>query len=191
MLLDIGTSDGETLVHFNEARPDIRYFATDIKGKPENYPLQTKFYRGDITKDKLPWPENSMDGITSMHLIEHIDSFDNFFSECNRLLKKNGKLYIETPHPKTLTLSMPYKTQAGKFTYNFLDDRTHVQIVPVGKLAHLALAYGFEVKKIGTSRNLFFAMCYLFSFFFDYRKRMISRIHFIGWSSYIILEKVA
>jgi SAM-dependent methyltransferase len=177
-LLDIGSSDGHTLTHFNEARPDIHYFATDIEGKPESYPSQAHFFRADITKDRLPWSEHSMDGITSMHLVEHIGCFDNFFSECARLLRTNGKLYIETPHPKTLTLSMPYRKQAGKFTYNFWDDLTHVQIVPLGKIAPLAFKHGFHVKKLGTSRNLFFVISYPFSFLFNYRKRLISRVHF-------------
>jgi len=124
-LLDIGTSNGETLTHFNEARPDLQLFATDIEGKPALYPQNTHFKQGDITTDSLPWNSESIDGITCMHLVEHINSFDLLFSECYRLLKPGASLYIETPHPKTLALSLPYSSQSGKFTYNFWDDLTH------------------------------------------------------------------
>jgi SAM-dependent methyltransferase len=188
-LLDIGTSNGETLTHFNEARPDLQLFATDIEGKPLLYPINTQFKQGDITTDSLPWNNESMDGITCMHLVEHLDSFNLLFAECYRLLKPGASLYIETPHPKTLSLSLPYAAQAGKFTYNFWDDLTHKQILPVGKLASLATPHGFEVSRMGTSRNWLFAILYPFSFLLSPRKKIITRVHFIGWSSYIILKK--
>ncbi len=188
-LLDIGSSNGETLTHFHEARPDLQLFSTDIAGTPENYPTKAQFHRADITKDAMPWNEASMDGITCMHLVEHINSFNYFFQECFRLLKPGAFLYIETPHPKTLLLSMPYLEQAGKFTYNFWDDLTHQQIMPIGKIAALAAPHGFSVVKVGTSRNWLFAFLYPFSFLLSPRKKIISRVHFIGWSSYIILKK--
>ena len=36
-LLDLGSSDGETLGHIAELRPDLRLFAADLAGTPENY----------------------------------------------------------------------------------------------------------------------------------------------------------
>lgn len=188
-LLDIGSSDGQTLNHFHEARPDLILFSTDIEGKPDSYPRGTSFKRADITADTLPWESNSMDGITCMHLVEHISGFANFFGECHRLLKPGSRIYIETPHLKTQYLFSYQSSQLGKFTYNFWDDLTHQQIMPVGKLAALASKYGFEVTRAGVSRNLLFASLYLFSFFLRPRKKMITKIHFIGWSSYIILKK--
>ncbi|MEI8128576.1 MAG: class I SAM-dependent methyltransferase [bacterium] len=190
-LLDLGSSDGETLNHFHEARPDLHLYSSDIEGKPENYPAATSFQRADITADHLPWDNESMDGITSMHLVEHISSFDNFFKQANRLLKTGAKFYIETPHPKTQYLISKNTDKAIKFTYNFWDDSTHVQIVPVEKLAEVALNYGFEVKKTGVSRNLLFGFSYLFSFLLSPRKKMIAKVHFIGWSSYIVLKKTS
>lgn len=188
-LLDIGTSDGQTLNHFREARPDLQLHATDIEGKPDSYPSGTQFFRGDITSDSLPWMDASMDAISCMHLVEHITGFNNLFTECNRLLKKGGSLYIETPHPKTLYLSMPYAAQAGKFTYNFYDDLTHQQIMPLGKIAALATPFGFTPVRVGTSRNWLFALLFPFSFLLPVRQRIISRVHFIGWSAFIVLRK--
>ena len=38
-LLDLGSSDGETLNHMAELRPDVRFFAADKFGAPEKYPV--------------------------------------------------------------------------------------------------------------------------------------------------------
>lgn len=188
-LLDMGSSDGQTLTHFHEARPDLVLHATDVEGQPANYPTGTDFFRGDITQHQLPWKENSLDGITCMHLVEHLNSCDNLLKEAYRLLKPGASIYIETPHPKSLTLSLKNASMAGKFTYNFWDDATHQQIIPVGKLAFWATQLGFKVKRVGVSRNLLFAALYPFSFLLDARKQMICKVHFIGWSVYIELEK--
>lgn len=46
-----------------------------------------------------PWPfkDNSIDSITAIHLIEHLDNLISFMDETHRILKPGGELYIETP----------------------------------------------------------------------------------------------
>ena len=46
-LLDLGSSDGGTLRHFAELRPDLRFLAVDIAGTPENHPAGCQFHRAD------------------------------------------------------------------------------------------------------------------------------------------------
>ncbi len=188
-LLDIGSSDGQTLSHFHEARPDLELNATDLLGSPEAYPAGTNFFRGDITADTLPWNDQSFDGITCMHLVEHLNDFSHLLNESFRVLKNGASIYIETPHPKTVELSKSNNAMPGKFTYNFWDDPTHVQVVPLDKLALSASSIGFTVEKMGVSKNLLFAALYPFSFLLGPRKRMICKVHFIGWSVYIELKK--
>ena len=190
-LLDIGSSDGQTLNHFYEARPDLKLYATDIEGKPEAYPIGTNFFRGNIITDKLPWKDQSFDGITCMHLVEHLENCDNLLLEANRLLKNGASIYIETPHPKTTELSKSNAAKSVQFTYNFWDDPTHVKVVYLEKLELSASALGFTIEKMGVSRNLFFAALYPFSFLLGARKRMICKVHFIGWSVYIKFRKNA
>src|SRR5882672_4892713 len=71
-LLDLGSSDGETLGHIAELRPDLRLFAADKFGQPEKYPPHCEFCRTDFESEKLCWPDASMDTITCMHLVEHL-----------------------------------------------------------------------------------------------------------------------
>src|SRR5262245_21305262 len=114
-LLDLGSSDGETLGHFAQLRPDLRFFAADKAGQPQKYPPGCKFHRADFEREVLPWPDGSIDGITCMHLIEHLHDLSVLLQEAARLLKPGAQIYFETPHPKSLSLSSPRGTAAGTF----------------------------------------------------------------------------
>ena len=185
-LLDVGASNGDTLNHFAELRPDLRFFATDIAGSPEKYPVGTEFHRGNLERDPLPWPNSSFDSITCMHLVEHLHDHSLLFSEIGRLLKPGGRVYFETPHPKTLDLP----SAKGKFTLNFFDDSTHVDVVTTDKLANLSATNGLLTLRTGISRNLIFAAAYpLFFLCQPSRKRFTAQTHWIGWSAYLIAKK--
>ncbi len=191
-LLDIGSANGETLGHFAELRPDVKLFATDLAGTPEKYPLGCKFHRGDIQKDRLPWPDASLDRITSLHLVEHLVSLDFFFEEAARLLKPGGRVFIETPHLKTVTIPSLPGAWAGTFPMSFYDDLTHTKPVATGVLAHAARRSGFKVVSSGTSRNWLFAAGHPFFFFAPpSRQKYTAKLHFIGWSAYLIVERPA
>src|SRR5215472_10817812 len=156
-LLDLGSSDGETLGHIAELRPDLRLFAVDKSGHPERYPAGCEFRRLDLEREKFPWPDKSMDAMTCMHLVEHLNDFTLLLRESGRVLKPGGKIYFETPHPKSLAVSSPSGSAAGMFTLNFFDDPTHIRPVAVGALARLVRKAGLEVLTSGTSRNWLFA----------------------------------
>ena len=48
-LLDLGSSDGETLNHIAELRPDLRLHSADKFGHPEKYFTKTGDYRGMVS----------------------------------------------------------------------------------------------------------------------------------------------
>jgi len=189
-LLDLGSSDGETLNHIAELRPDLRLFASDAAGAPEKYPLGCQFHRANLERDTLPWPDNSMDAITCMHLIEHLTDLGQLLGEVARLLKPCGRVYFETPHPKSAVLSSPAGRAAGTFTLNFYDDPTHVRPVSLGRLARLLRQVGLEIEKTGRSRNWLFAAAYpVFMFLPPSRKKYTARVHWLGWSVYLTAQK--
>lgn len=189
-LLDIGSSDGETLRHFFELRPDLRFHSTDLAGMPENYPTGCRFHRGDIEKDRLPWPDASMSAITCMHLVEHLNDLTLLLAEVSRLLMPGGRAYFETPHPKTVDLPRIRDKWEGAFTMNFFDDPTHTKPVPIAMLAEKARAAGLEPVRSGISRNLMFAASHLiYRFARPSRAKFTAQVHWIGWSAYLILRK--
>ena len=189
-LLDLGSSDGQTLGHMAELRPDLRLFAADLGGKPGNYPAGCQFQRADFERDRLPWAAGSMDAITCMHLVEHLHDLTLMLQEAARLLKPGGRIYFETPHPKSLTLASPRGRAVGTFTLNFLDDPTHVRLAAVGALAHHVREFGLEVAASGISRSWLLAAAYpLFVFLPASHQKFTARLHWLGWSAYLIARR--
>ncbi len=179
-LLDLGSSDGETLRHFYELRPDLKFHAVDIQGRPEAYPKGCDFRRANLQKDSLPWPDASMDAVTCMHLVEHLSDLTMLLHEVSRLLKPGAKAYFETPHPKTTTLP----SARGAFTFNFYDDPTHTHPVPIDDLSRKASSAGLRLCMAGTSRNWLFAAAWpIFALMPHSRQKFTSRVHWIGWSA--------
>ncbi len=185
-LMDLGSSDGETLRHMAELRPDLRFYAADIAGRPEAYPAGCQFHRANLEQDRLPWPDASMHAVTCMHLVEHLRELKLLFSETARLLKPGDKVYFETPHEKTVSLP----SANGAFTLNFYDDPTHIRPVKLRQLAEHATAVGLEVIGTGISRNWLFSASYpFFRLRQPSRKRYTAQTHWIGWSSYLVAHR--
>jgi len=185
-LLDLGSSDGETLRHIAELRPDLRLYSADLFGKPENYPANCEFRRADFNCEKLPWPDRSMDAITCMQVIEHLDDLGNLLGEVARLLKPGGRAFFETPHSKTLHLP----SAKGKFTLNFFDDSSHTRVVTMEQLAAMLEPTGLRVTRAGISRNWLLAAAHpFFAVLPESRKKFTARVHWIGWSAYLIATK--
>jgi len=63
-----------------------------------------KFVPFDLTKDKIPYDDNTVSNIFCSHVIEHCEDrhVKNFLVECIRVLKKNGVLRISCPDAKFL-----------------------------------------------------------------------------------------
>jgi hypothetical protein len=73
---------------------------------------------------------------------------------------------------------------------SFYDDITHTKPVVVGVLAHHARLAGFKIISSGTSRNWIFALSHPFFLFAPpSRQKYTARLHWLGWSSYLIVER--
>lgn len=189
-LLDLGSSDGETLCHMFELRPDLKFASVDIAGRPARTPEDTSFAQANLELDKLPWGNESFDSITCMHVVEHLRTQTNLWREIARLLKPGGRVYVETPGLESVTTASPPVAVRGKVTLNFYDDPTHIAPVPIPEAASAARGLGLTVKESGRSRNWLFAASYpFFSVLPATRKRYVARLHWLGWSVYLIAEK--
>jgi 2-polyprenyl-3-methyl-5-hydroxy-6-metoxy-1,4-benzoquinol methylase len=189
-LLDLGSSDGETLCHMHELRPDLKFASVDIAARPARTPPDTSFAQANLESDRLPWPDGSFDSITCMHVVEHLKTMSNLWLEISRLLKPGGRVYVETPGLESVDTPTPPAYLQGKITLNFYDDPTHVLPVPVDAMESAARAVGLNATKKGHSRNWLFAAAYpVLSIVSRSRKRYVAKLHWLGWSVYLIAEK--
>lgn len=187
-LLDLGSAEGNTLRRFAQLRPDVRLFAVDIAGEPERYPPGCQFCRADLERDRLPWPDGSMDAVTCLHVVEHLRTLQPLMAEVSRLLRPGGRAFFETPHPRSLTLP----SSGGWFPLNFHDDATHVGLVSAEELAREAARAGLQPEPARLSRNWLFAASFLALVFLPAsRKQFTARLHWVGWSACCLARKPA
>jgi SAM-dependent methyltransferase len=55
-------------------------------------------YKIDLNREKIPLSDEKFDLVTSFGVLEHLISFDNFFGEGFRILRKGGYLLISMPN---------------------------------------------------------------------------------------------
>lgn len=193
-LLDVATSNGETLGHMVELRPDLQYHAVDLAPPdPGALPPGTVFETCDVLRQPLPVDDNTLDMVTVMHLIEHLPDTKHLFGELARVIKPGGWLYLEFPHAKTLDLPSAPKDADGRalFTMNFHDDPTHLHVPDTAEVVKQLEHVGFTLVASGTSRNWLFFVAYLVYYCYagKGRPRCTAHAHYRGWSAYVALRK--
>lgn len=87
----------------------------------------------DLSKDKLPLPDASLDVVSLNECIEHIPNHYHALAEMYRLLKPNGLLFVHTP----IHFS------------RFLQDPTHVVFFTQDSLPFTMERAGFKILKKG------------------------------------------
>ena len=65
---------------------------------------------GQVEGHHLPFPDNTFDLVTSVDTLEHIPDLPGFFREVNRVLKKGGRFYANTPNRH-----WPYETHCRMY----------------------------------------------------------------------------
>lgn len=81
----------KTVLHLGPGKDNKKSFSIDIN------PYLKPTVVGNIEK-KLPFKNDSFDGIIAFSVIEHIGQFFQLMEEIHRVLKPNGIVFILTPH---------------------------------------------------------------------------------------------
>ena len=71
----------------------LRY-AKDAYARPD-------FVRASATM--VPLADKSVDAVTAFEVIEHLEAYEEFLDECQRVIRPNGSLFVSSPNPAHLT----------------------------------------------------------------------------------------
>ena len=120
-ILDVGCGEGEFLEICQKAGTEC--FGVDISNyalKKAKGKVKGKLASVNVETEKLPYPDEYFDTITSFDLLEHLRNPGFLFRELKRVLKKDGLLFLTTPNGDYWP--------AGFLGHFVRDDPTHINI---------------------------------------------------------------
>jgi ubiquinone/menaquinone biosynthesis C-methylase UbiE len=145
-LLDIGCSTGSFL-YFCEKRfayAHLHGLEYDKRLIELTQDLLTKSVVAQGNAEKLPYPDNYFDVITSFQVIEHLYNPSKMIDEVMRCLKCGGLFILTTPNLNSLGAKVHKSEWSG-----FRDD--HVSLKKCDDWTQLLKDHGFSELKTGTT----------------------------------------
>jgi SAM-dependent methyltransferase len=135
VFLDVGCSTGFILEELRESLPHATLIGADYLQAPlEN--LARRIPDVPLLQFDLrhcPLPDNCVDGITCLNVLEHIDDHDGALGQIHRVLKPGGWAHLQVP--------------AGPALYDLYDEYLmHHRRYRLGDLVGMARAKGFRVE---------------------------------------------
>ena len=137
-VLDLGSGTGKASVIIKVYRPDVSVYATDISDLGQYFPDDIFFKQGSAENLKNLYEEDFFDGVVSLHLIEHLVFPMDMMGGVRHILKRGGKIFIETPNWTRVFVPFSYM-----FFYN---DYTHIR--PYSIFAITKLFIEFQIKPV-------------------------------------------
>lgn len=128
-VVEIGCGDGHML---NHRRPGLRCVAIDNGAlfAGDFAARGIAFHSRDVTREALPLDDDSVDLAMLNHVIEHLPDPSLVLTECHRVLRPGGCLYLRTP-------------DIGRVGFAFYDDPTHVKPYTPASLDITLARFGF------------------------------------------------
>lgn len=148
-ILDIGCFEGHFL---NSARLlGWEVYGTEIS-KPA-VQVANKYFNLDVRLGSildLDFPDNCMDVVTLIDVLEHLPDPKNCLAKINKMLKSKGTLYIWTPNFNSFTRKFLLGADWGGVIFPW-----HLQYFSPRTISLLLRKTGFKIIKL-TSRNLLY-----------------------------------
>lgn len=152
-ILDVGCGTGKNALEIRQLHPSLEYHGVDLL-QNAHVPSFVHYHQVDLEEGSLPYPDDHFDAILVLHVLEHLHRPLALGSEIRRVLRKNGRVYIETPNWISLFLPSLRVNRGQVGTINFFDDHTHVK--PWSKHGLHEFLEGscrLRVESVGTVRN--------------------------------------
>jgi len=132
-ILELGCGRGEFLDEFTKL--GMNGYGIDLSNYADKFCKNAEIKVVDITKEHVPYPDNSFDIVYSKSFIEHFYYPEDVFKEAYRVLKPSGILINLTPEWNYI-----YKS--------FYDDYTHRTPFTKKSLEDIYLVSGFKNVKV-------------------------------------------
>jgi SAM-dependent methyltransferase len=159
-VLDVGCADGAMMVYCGLTGATVHGVDLDADAvKHANALLRRYQCTGGAhcaDASKLPFPDDTFDGVISGDFVEHItdDVKVAVFREIRRVLKPGARMVVKTPNLSYLRMSLRWKQlralASGKSPFGFkiphtegTDNPEHIGLVTRWQLRDAALAAGF------------------------------------------------
>lgn len=130
----------------------LGFLLSAIDDKHQKFGLEISSYAREFAKkyavmydkpmEELNLDENSFDVVISHHVIEHVDSPENFMAHINKILAPGGRLILSTPDFNSVCARL------FKDKYRMLFDKTHVNLFSFKSLKKMVLDFGFDVEEV-------------------------------------------
>ena len=153
--LDVGCSSG-ILVKFISTcfaeeiqNKSLITYGLDINEKLVEYASKKNIYSifKVASAEKMPFPDNSFDLISSNHIIEHIPNPEKLISEVSRMLNKGGKFFLSCPNSASL-VSWLKKESWHSHPSSFPE---HLSLLDFANLRSFLKKHNLSIEKEGTT----------------------------------------
>ena len=156
-VLDVCCGRGEFINEFINC--GLEGYGVDFVNEANILFSKVQMKTADLTKEKLPYPDNFFDVVYSKSMIEHFYYPEKIFEECRRVLKPGGIIITMTP-------MWEYNIS------NFYEDFTHKTPFTIKSLEEIHKVFNFKEIKVESfkqlpvlwKRNIFSSLISLISF---------------------------
>lgn len=192
LVLDLGCGKKGSLRKVKVKR-NLKIYGVDAYD-PFDKEMFFEFTRLDISNEKLPFDDNFFDFIILNHVLEHIINPLDIMIEINRVLKKGGYLYIETPSTRSLFLPSLKASKKDDSPINFFDDPSHLRPYNKCSISRVCRQANFSIDKVGLHPDLarlFMSPVYLIVGILTLNRGKLARglRSLVGWAVFCIARK--
>lgn len=193
-ILELGCGIGRNAMFIKKYFNKVEYHGIDILPE-EKVNSFINFRNVNLEKSELPYEANYFDAIIFTHVLEHLNNPLSLGNEINRILKKEGRIYVEAPNWSSILVPSFGFHREQHNPFNFYDDPTHIKPwTKHGIYEFLSENCKLKVQKVGIVRNWIRIPLDLFIIIFGFisgnRKRIISSFwNIYGWCVFGIGEK--
>jgi len=153
LLLDAGAGNGALSLELHKL--GFKVIAADINNnfKAREVENSIEFILCDFDK-VFPFKDHTFDYVVAVEVIEHLENPWHFLREINRVLKKEGKLYLTTPNVHSLHQRIYFLFSKPFYFFSDEDFMKNKHLTPMlyWNLKRMLEISGFKIEKITFNR---------------------------------------